>query len=56
MSGFALALMVLALALAIDRVVGDPQPIWGRVPHPVVLIGRTVTWLDGRFNIPGQGL
>ncbi len=44
------ALFVLALALAIDAVTGDPDRIWRRYPHPVVWFGKAITWLDLRCN------
>ncbi|MCF3640871.1 adenosylcobinamide-phosphate synthase CbiB [Rhizobium sp. TRM95111] len=45
-----IALAVLFVALAIDRVVGDPPGLWRRVPHPVVLFGRAISALDRAFN------
>jgi adenosylcobinamide-phosphate synthase len=44
------ALWVLALALAIDAVVGDPDALWRRMPHPVAWFGAAIGWLDRRFN------
>lgn len=41
---------VLAAALLLDGLVGDPRWLWGRLPHPVVLLGRLVAWADGRWN------
>lgn len=41
---------VLALALALDAVLGEPRWLWGRLPHPAVLMGRAVGWCDRRFN------
>lgn len=38
------------LALAFDAVLGDPNWLWRRVPHPVVLIGRAIGWLDRTCN------
>ena len=38
--------LILALALAIDRLVGDPAWLWRRVPHPIVLMGHLINWLD----------
>ncbi len=46
----AVTLLVLAAALVLDRLVGDPPALWGRLPHPVALIGRLVGWLDSRLN------
>ena len=37
---------LLTLALLIDIFVGDPDWIWRRVPHPVVLFGRLIDWFD----------
>ncbi len=50
MTPFAFTLAVLAVGLALDRLVGDPPAIWWRVPHPVVLIGRAIEWLDAKLN------
>jgi adenosylcobinamide-phosphate synthase len=44
------ALWVLALALVIDAVLGDPDWLWRRWPHPVVWFGRVIGWLDRRLN------
>ena len=41
---------MLAAALILDALVGEPQALWSRVPHPVVLLGRLVAWLDRRLN------
>ncbi|MEO0671883.1 MAG: adenosylcobinamide-phosphate synthase CbiB [Pseudomonadota bacterium] len=42
--------LILLAALAIDAVVGDPDFVWRRVPHPVVPIGRLIAALDRRLN------
>ena len=42
----------LLLALLIDAVVGDPNWLYRRVPHPVVLIGNAIGWLDRGWNKP----
>lgn len=45
---------LLAAALALDAVAGEPRWLWTRVPHPAVLMGRAVGALDARLNIaPG---
>ena len=44
------ALAVLALALAIDAIVGDPRWLWHAVPHPVVLIGRLIAFFERYGN------
>ena len=43
-------LPVLFLALLLDRIVGDPDALWRRVPHPVVLFGRAIGLADRLFN------
>jgi len=43
-------LWMLAAALALDAVVGDPDWLWRRAPHPIVLLGRLVAYLDRRLN------
>lgn len=45
---------VLSLALVLDRVVGDPPRLWSRVPHPVVLFGKAISFFEKNFN--GRGL
>ncbi len=42
-------LQALLLALAVDALVGDPAWLYRRVPHPVVLIGRAIAWLERRW-------
>lgn len=46
-------LFVLVLALLADRIVGDPPWLWRHLPHPVVLFGKAIAWLDGGLNRPG---
>lgn len=41
---------VLALALFLDWLVGDPKALYRRVPHPVVLLGRLVGRLEAELN------
>ena len=41
---------MLAAALILDALVGEPPALWSRLPHPVVLFGRIVGWLDRRLN------
>ena len=43
-------LWMLAAALAVDALLGDPDFIWRKVPHPVALIGRLIDWLDRTLN------
>lgn len=51
MTAFDLPPLILALALALDRIVGDPPWLWRRVRHPVVAIGYAIDWLDQRLNV-----
>ncbi len=44
------ATAVLAAAMLLDAVFGEPRWLWSRIPHPVVLMGRAVSWVDHRFN------
>ena len=53
--GFAFAALatratILLAALAIDWLVGEPDLLWRRVPHPVVLFGRAISFMDGHLN------
>ena len=41
---------MLAFALILDAALGEPEWIWRRVPHPAVLFGRLVGWLERRLN------
>lgn len=43
-------LSILFLALVLDRLVGDPDTVWRRVPHPVVLFGQAIGAVDKLFN------
>lgn len=43
-------LFILFFALVLDRLVGDPDKVWRRVPHPVVLFGRAIGLMDTLFN------
>ena len=52
-------MFLLTLALILDWYVGDPDFVWRRVPHPVVIIGQVIDWTDkqrrGAFaNIGGN--
>lgn len=42
--------VILLLAQAIDALVGDPDVLWRRIPHPVALAGRLIGWLDRNWN------
>ena len=45
--------MILVAALLLDAAMGEPDRIWSRVPHPAVLMGRAVGWLDAALNHGG---
>lgn len=47
---FAFNALALSLAIVVDAVFGEPNWLWKRVPHPVVLIGQLIGWLDRRMN------
>ena len=36
--------------MLLDAWMGEPDWIWRRVPHPAVLMGRVIGWVDKRFN------
>jgi len=41
---------VLFVALILDGLLGDPDWLWRRLPHPVVWIGHVINALDEGFN------
>lgn len=41
---------ILVLALLLDAALGEPRWLWDRVPHPAVLMGRAVGFLDRLLN------
>jgi adenosylcobinamide-phosphate synthase len=43
-------LLLLLAALALDIVMGEPAALFAFLPHPVVLVGRAIAWLDRRLN------
>ncbi|WP_299861161.1 adenosylcobinamide-phosphate synthase CbiB [uncultured Hoeflea sp.] len=48
-------LPVLFAALLLDRFIGDPDWLWRRISHPVVLFGHAIAWADRRFNRDTDG-
>jgi len=46
--------LILLLALLLDAIFGEPKWLWSRAPHPAVLMGRAVDWMDRRYNTGGQ--
>ena len=47
---FANRAAILAAALICDRLLGDPDWLWSRLPHPTVLFGRVIAALDRLLN------
>lgn len=41
-------------ALLLDAALGEPKWLWDRFPHPAVLMGRAIGWMDQRFNKGAQ--
>ena len=41
---------LLVIALILDAVIGDPNWLWGHAPHPVVIMGKIISWLDKTHN------
>lgn len=48
---FEISLLVLMVALIADWLFGDPDYIWSRIAHPVVLFGKAIGWVDTEFNL-----
>ena len=42
--------MSVVLAMILDAIFGEPKVLWDRFPHPAVLMGKSVAWIDNRFN------
>ena len=42
-----------ALALLVERFIGYPQPVLDKIGHPVMWIGRLITWADNTLNLAG---
>ncbi|PSH69802.1 adenosylcobinamide-phosphate synthase [Phyllobacterium brassicacearum] len=43
-------LLILFLAMLADRYFGDPDWLWAKIPHPVVVFGKAIDFADKRFN------
>ncbi|WP_293576881.1 adenosylcobinamide-phosphate synthase CbiB [Phaeobacter sp.] len=41
---------LLVPALILDAIFGEPNWLWSRLPHPAVLMGKAVGYLDRRLN------
>lgn len=44
------AALFLLLGLVLDAIIGDPDWLWRRAPHPVTLMGRLIDIADHRLN------
>ena len=42
--------MTVVFAMLLDAVLGEPKWLWDRVPHPAVLMGQGISWLETRLN------
>lgn len=42
--------MIAALAMLLDALLGEPKWLWDRVPHPAVMMGNAIAWLEERLN------
>lgn len=42
--------LLLIPAMLLDALLGEPRLLWDRLPHPAILIGRLIGWLDARCN------
>ncbi len=40
----------LVIAMLLDAVFGEPRMLWDRLPHPAILMGRLIAFLDRIFN------
>lgn len=41
---------MLLIALILDAVLGEPEWLWNRYPHPATLMGRALNWFDETLN------
>lgn len=48
-------LLILVIALVIDRLIGDPDWLWERVTHPVVFFGKGIGLFDEALNRASAG-
>lgn len=44
------ALSILILAILLDALIGDPDWLWKRLPHPITLIGKAIGTADKAMN------
>jgi adenosylcobinamide-phosphate synthase len=48
-------LLVVLIALVADAIIGDPDALWRRLPHPVTWIGAVIARLDASLNSEAHG-
>lgn len=41
---------LLAIAMILDAIFGEPKWLWTRLRHPAVLMGNLIKWCDERYN------
>ncbi|VAW03865.1 Adenosylcobinamide-phosphate synthase [hydrothermal vent metagenome] len=46
--------MILALAMILDAMMGEPRWLWDHIPHPAIVMGRAVGWIDKTLNFGPQ--
>jgi adenosylcobinamide-phosphate synthase len=46
--------IVLTAALILDRLIGDPDWLWKKIPHPAALFGKALEFADKGFNRSGD--
>lgn len=42
--------MTIVLAMILDALCGEPKWLWSRVPHPAIIMGKAVGYIDTKFN------
>lgn len=47
---FTVQMLCLLAGLIADAVIGDPDALWRRIPHPVALFGKLIDRLDAALN------
>jgi adenosylcobinamide-phosphate synthase len=42
--------LTIVLAMILDALCGEPKWLWSRVPHPAIIMGKAVGYIDTKFN------
>jgi adenosylcobinamide-phosphate synthase len=50
-----ITLIILFFALLLDWYFGEPDILWSRFPHPVVVFGKAIKFCEQRFNRDKDG-